>query len=160
MNKQEAADFLGISVRTLERHVARGELSVSYTRGSQGRERTFDRGELERFKESQAATTYVARPRVAPVASDGASTALVPVERARALQLTERKERRQLASSEVTITDLAAKLMLTRAEAARLSGLPRTLIKAAIAEGKLNAHLTGAGWRVKRADLETYVRKF
>ncbi|MEH2316999.1 MAG: helix-turn-helix domain-containing protein [Nostoc sp.] len=30
MNKQEAADFLGVSVRALERYVQQGKISVTY----------------------------------------------------------------------------------------------------------------------------------
>ncbi len=156
MNKVEAAEFLNISVRTLERHIERGELSVSYTRGSKGRERTFDREEVERFKQTIDATTYVARP---AGASDAGSTALARVEKSRALQ--RQKPRAPLQSLPPSpITDLAAKLMLTREEAARFSGLPLTMIKEAISTGHLPARKTGAGWRVKRRDVETYIETF
>lgn len=164
MNKTEAAEFLGISVRTLERHVARGELSVSLTRGAHGKERTFDRAELARFKASMDATTYVARP-VAPVASDalarrdglqiagaGNSAALA------ALVAALEHARAQIAPA-ATISDLAHKLTLSLVEAAQLSGLSRGHLRAAIEQKKLKARIIGRGWRVKRADLESYVRK-
>jgi predicted site-specific integrase-resolvase len=33
MNKQEAAEFLGVSVRALERYVQQGKISVRYEKG-------------------------------------------------------------------------------------------------------------------------------
>ncbi|MDF5739617.1 MULTISPECIES: hypothetical protein [unclassified Nostoc] len=33
MNKQSAADFLGVSVRALERYVQQGKISVTYDKG-------------------------------------------------------------------------------------------------------------------------------
>ena len=77
MNVKEAAEYLGISIKTLERKIAGGEIAVAYVPGATGKQRTFDRSELDRFKDAQAAeaaaTTYVARPRVAPVSSDATS---------------------------------------------------------------------------------------
>ena len=74
MNIKEAAEYLGISVKTLERKIAAGDIAVPYTSGATGKQRTFDQAELDRFKAHEAAlvaaTTYVSRPRVAPVASD------------------------------------------------------------------------------------------
>ena len=50
MNIKEAAEHLGISVKTLERKVAGGDLAVAYVPGATGKQRTFDRAELDRFK--------------------------------------------------------------------------------------------------------------
>lgn len=151
MNKQEAATFLDVSVRTLERHISRGAISVSYVQGANGRERTFDRDELARFKETLLATTYVARP-VTSGTSD--TTALAPIEKSRALAVVESTQK-----PEREIVPIPAKLMLTREEAARFAGLPLTMIRQAIEDRRLKAIRTGAGWRVKRADVEAYVRK-
>jgi excisionase family DNA binding protein len=52
----------------------------------------------------------------------------------------------------VPITD---KLYLTLREASELSGLPVGYIRAAMKDGKLKGIKTGAGWRLKRADLST-----
>jgi len=46
---------------------------------------------------------------------------------------------------------------LTRA--AQLSGLSRGHLREAIEEKKLKARILGRGWRVKRDDLEAYVKK-
>jgi excisionase family DNA binding protein len=169
MNIKEAASFLGMSVKTLERRIAAGDISVAYTPGARGRLRTFDESELQRFQEAEtakvSATTYVARPRVASVVSDapemrgalqlsanGKSAALVEliaaIDRARAV-----------VPLAVSVTDLAHKLTLSLIEAAKLSGLSRGHLRFAIEEKKLKARIIGRGWRVKREDLEAYIKK-
>jgi excisionase family DNA binding protein len=44
-------------------------------------------------------------------------------------------------------------------EAAQLSGLSRGHLREAIDAGKLKARIIGRGWRVKRDDLDAYVKK-
>lgn len=50
MNKQEAAQFLGVSVRTLESYVAQKRLSVRYVKGKTRPIADFEGEELERLK--------------------------------------------------------------------------------------------------------------
>jgi excisionase family DNA binding protein len=50
-------------------------------------------------------------------------------------------------------------LTLSLAEASQLSGLSRNHLRQAIEEKKLKARIIGRGWRVKRDDLDAYVRK-
>ncbi len=57
MNIKEAAEHLGISIKTLERKVAGGEIAVAYVPGATGKLRTFDRAELESFKAAKAEKT-------------------------------------------------------------------------------------------------------
>ncbi len=54
---------------------------------------------------------------------------------------------------------LADKLTLSLTEAALLSGLSRNHLREAIGAGKLKAKIIGRGWKVKRPDLDLYVRK-
>jgi hypothetical protein len=64
-------------------------------------------------------------------------------------------------ASDVPIADLSHKLMLSLPEAARLSGVPVEALRAAVKAGKLKiVESTGRGFgKVKRPDLETYIRK-
>jgi len=59
----------------------------------------------------------------------------------------------------VSITDLAHKLTLSLMEAAQLSGFSHNHLRQANEEKKLRAWIIGRGWRVKREDLEAYVKK-
>jgi len=58
-----------------------------------------------------------------------------------------------------TISDIAQKIMLTLPEAALLTSLSRNHLRQAIEEKKLRARIIGRGWRVKRDDLDAYVKK-
>ncbi len=169
MNIKEAASFLSMSVKTLERRIAAGDIAVAYTPGARGKQRTFEESELQRFQEAEAAkvsaTTYVARPRVASVVSDapeirgalqlsanGKSAALVEL-------IAAIEHARAMVPPTASVTDLAHKLTLSLVEAAQLAGLSRGHLRVAIEEKKLNARIIGRGWRVKREDLEAYVKK-
>jgi excisionase family DNA binding protein len=48
--------------------------------------------------------------------------------------------------------------MLTLPEASTLSNLSRGHLRDAIRGGRLKAKIIGRGWRVKRADLDLYIR--
>ncbi len=172
MNIKAAAEYLGSSVKTLERKIAAGDVSVAYVPGATGKQRTFNRAELDRFKEAEAAkvaaTTYVTRPRVAPVASDGreppqalqraggeqgiSMLASVLADALRAAQAS--GDGRHDTTPPVELKD---KLMLTEREAAAYSGLSLADIERA--RDPLKAIKTGAGWRVKRTALEAYVKR-
>jgi excisionase family DNA binding protein len=58
-----------------------------------------------------------------------------------------------------SIADLGAKPLLTLAEAHNLTGLSRGILREAIDGGKLKAKIIGRAWRVKRADLDSYIGK-
>jgi len=66
---------------------------------------------------------------------------------------------RQSDPSQLSVADLAAKLMLSLSECSRLSGLSRNHLRQAIEDKKLKARIIGKGWRVKRSDLDAYVQK-
>ncbi len=54
---------------------------------------------------------------------------------------------------------IADKIILTLAEASALTNLSRNHLRQAIEEKKLRARIIGRGRRVKRDDLDAYVRK-
>lgn len=59
MNKQEAADFLGVSVRTLERHTKASRVAARYVKGKTSDVLVYDRDELERFKAELESPTHL-----------------------------------------------------------------------------------------------------
>ena len=64
------------------------------------------------------------------------------------------RKQRSLSPSEIS-----HKLMLSLQEAAALSGLPRQHLLEAIEKGRLKAQLLEHAWRIKRADLDDYIRR-
>jgi excisionase family DNA binding protein len=65
----------------------------------------------------------------------------------------------QAPAPKVSIADAAHKLLLSLPEAAALSGLSRNHLRQAIKDRSLKSRKIGRGWRIKRADLDAYVRK-
>ncbi|WP_206818095.1 helix-turn-helix domain-containing protein, partial [Chroococcus sp. FPU101] len=58
MNKQEAADYLGVSTRAIERYTQKGKLSVKYEGGKTRPVAVYDLSELDKLKEELNTTTY------------------------------------------------------------------------------------------------------
>ncbi len=165
MKKKEAADYLGISTRALERYVSLQRVGVAYIRGRTGDEAVFDKGELRRFKQQLSDHRRV-RPAIADEASPSSETEprqLARLSDVAPLAIFERMtaalEALKPNSSNVPTVPVADKVMLTLPEAAALTSLSRAHLRAAIGEGKLKAQIIGRGWRVKRDDLDAWVKK-
>lgn len=72
-------------------------------------------------------------------------------------QSQQRPKKRQHDPDQPTINELAAKPLLTRAEAQRYTGLSRQLLRGAVTSGKVNEVKLGHAYRMKRAELDNYV---
>jgi excisionase family DNA binding protein len=177
MNKKEAAEHLGISARSLERHTFAGRLSVTYTKGKTRPVAVYDADELAALKDeletgtlrtAEATATNDAKRDTnranalakfdtapATIAQDATGGAIVPIDRleefARVLASAIAQERRG-----ATVAD---KLLLSLGECQTLTGLSRATLRAAIDAGALKAQIIGRGFKVKRADLDKYIGK-
>jgi excisionase family DNA binding protein len=163
MNKEQAAEYLGITVRTLQRHMAANRISFRGGRDT-GKEATFTEGDLDRFKADQDALTTTVSPVVSPAPQQALQAAFPSQDIAplgeRLISVLEGLQSRAPAGRPVpSISDIAQKIMLTLPEAALLTSLSRNHLRQAIEEKKLKARIIGRGWRVKREDLDAYVRK-
>jgi len=175
-NKQQAAAHVGVSVRTLLRLVDQGKLAHLPKRRPAD-ETLFDVAELDRYQRAVAAAaasvvsgvvipgtpgTLDAPARNQALARRNGRVSLAPVtlDAGDALDTPAMRDR-MLAAFEAMASPvrLADKLTLSLTEAALLSGLSRSHLRAAIAEKKLKARIIGRGFRVKRSDLEVYVTK-
>ncbi len=72
-------------------------------------------------------------------------------------QSQQRPKKRQHDPDQPTINELAAKPLLTRAEAQRYTGLSRQLLREAVTSGKVAEVKLGHAYRMKRAELDNYV---
>src|SRR5829696_6843563 len=71
MNKKEAADFLGVSTRAIERYAAKGKISAIYTKNKTGQSLAeFNDEDLKRLKEELQQAPYPQRPKVESKATD------------------------------------------------------------------------------------------
>lgn len=161
MNKQEAADFLGVSVRALERYVSQGKISVRYEKGKTRPTANFDPQELEAFRAELTQPTY--KPRQIPTPSQPAEdTALTySGEIADFGEVTAIDKLagiiERLLQRDLPVVPIADKLLLTISEAQALTGLSREFLRDAIASGELKAKVIGKGWRIKRSDLDNFI---
>jgi excisionase family DNA binding protein len=163
MNREQAAKRLKISVRSLQRAVQAGKISVKYQRGKSGKqEAVFDPEEIERYKQELEQVTE--REPTPPTQS----TALATIQDKERLTqfvalvaetVRETMPQQSPAKAETTITDLAAKPLLTRAEAQRYTGLSQEILREAVEAGKLKEKLIGKSYRIKRADLDRFIEK-
>ena len=174
LNKQQAADHLGMSVRTLLRLTGTRIAHLPKRRPSE--ETFYDRAELDRYLSENQAAAPVMSGVVTPVTRDTPGTpqesqALVRqnqgVSPAPVTPVTDdtlgtpEMQARLLTAFEAMAAParLSEKLTLSLVEAAQLSGLSRGHLRTAISGGKLKAKIIGRGWRVKRTDLDADVKK-
>ena len=82
MNKQEAAQFLGVSVRTLESYAAQNRVVVNYIRGKTRPVADFDEADLERLKDELAppgnSANSAATSQNSEIAQNSANRAAIP----------------------------------------------------------------------------------
>ncbi len=166
LTKQQAAEFLGVTVRTLERYTQEGKIGGRYEKGKTRSVLVYDESELRAFKAELETKTY--KPAVNPTPTNPDREG---AELSRFVEVTQRLplldglnhliDVVKLVRSEQEVDRLTVpihhKLTLSLAEASALSGISRQRLRAAIKDGTLVAQIIGRGYRVKRTDLEDYV---
>ena len=139
--KSQAAAFLQVSEKTVERLARKGEIRRE-TRKRPGVRPSpvYSPEDLDRVKTAQVPQVVV----MPPQAEAGGVNALAP-----------RVDLPSFLQSLVTGADvpLRDKLFLTVKEAVRFSGLPESTIRRLLRSGKLPGFKAG-GWRIRRVDLE------
>ena len=160
--KQQAADDLGVSTRAIERYTAKGKLNPTYDRDESGRlVALYDESELARVREEMEHFTpqRAAQQRAKPQAKKQSQALTVRgAEKSGALaQLVAAIEAARAQAKPQAA--LGEKLMLSLVEASALSGLSVGHLRAAIHAKKLKSKIIGHGWKIKRGDLDAYVRK-
>lgn len=158
MNKQEAAQYLGCSVRAIERYVQQGKISCRYEKGKTNKVAVFDEVELDRFKKE------LEQPLIKPsfdeprqMSPEAQSTlAIFSDERGEVGEVDRLSSIIELLLKGQSVR-VADKLLLTISEAQELTGLSREYLKQAIASGDLSSKKIGKAWRIKRIDLEIFI---
>jgi len=145
MNKTEAANFLGVSERTLLRYVESKRIRAEYKKGKTGPVAVFAEEDLAKLKAELEA----------PFAP---STAIVPVAPSFAVPANPAPTPEPPDAPTVPIHHLAT---LSVEQAATLYNVSRSAITRAIAAGELRAFSGYArGRRVRRRDLDKWVEKW
>jgi excisionase family DNA binding protein len=177
ITKDEAAALLDKTPRAVERYAAAGRLSVTYAKGKTRDIPQYDRAEVEALAEELQKPSTPARGTVATPGDNGDKGMSQAVAiRSHALERQPSAEGMQTFALMVAdalrgaqthangtggavSVSIADKLMLSIDEAAALAGLSANHVREAIKAGRLKAKIVGRGWRVKRPDLDAYVKK-
>ena len=149
LSKKDAAAFLGVTPRAVNRYVAAGRLKVIHQPSPTGGSDLafFDPADLEAFKNA---------PRE-PVGRD--RQALVKPVKADLETLLQALLAPQSRTTKPRASDFDSQLTLSLKEAAIVARQSVESLRQAIKDGKLKAAIRGRGWNVKRSDLEEWVRK-
>lgn len=180
MNKKEASDYLGFSVKNLERLMAEKKIEFKHVKGKYGKEVAFDQDALDTYKASQEVSEVVINPSIITENSSTNPTTTIP--RATNIEPTTSLTRNTNSKDSMVVStkdivgilkdiseglkkqnqqinlSLGDKLTLSLVEASQLAGLSKGYIKKAIDGGELKAAKRGKGWNIKRSDLEEWVK--
>jgi excisionase family DNA binding protein len=159
--KKEAAEYLGISSRTLERHVKDGKIGVRYQPGATNDVAMFDEQDLQNFKNERQT------PKVKPTVVQ-TSNELVDQQPTDLTDRTAQSSGGFLAPLITPFRDfserlfsfpflLQGKILVTVNEAQVITGLSREILMTAIKSGELEAKIMGKAYRIKRKELERYI---
>ncbi len=156
LTKQKAAEFLGVTIRSIEAYAAKGKLTPAKAKGTRGDITVYDEQELEKLKAEREQIRYVPRPETALAlpASDRQNAIVKRRDVAEFIALIESAR-----TAAPSIADLAAKPLLKLDEAQMLTGLSRQTLREGIDSGKLKAKVVGRSWRIKRDDLNLFIKK-
>lgn len=156
LTKQEAITLLECSPRSLNNYVRQRRIVVEYVPGRTRPVATFDRDEVLRLKSELQQTTH--RP---ATANDGSQALARIPESAVTTAQPGNLELRGLPNFAQLKRALALphKLQLNCRAAAMQAGESEETLRAAIKSRKLRARRAGNRWKIKRADLEAWVRR-
>jgi excisionase family DNA binding protein len=151
MNKETAAEALGISIRSLQRLVQSEKISVTYKRGESGKqEAIFNGDEIKIYKQQRDVES------VKPAAATINDKALARNDANQFLQVLRQAITPETKAAGVPIAD---KPLLKLDEAAALTGLSRDTLRKAIETNELKGKMIGKAFRIKRDDLDEYIKK-
>ena len=187
LNKVEAAEYLGCTTRTLERHIKDKKIGVTYQQSKFGEVAMFDPQELEDFRAGKTTTRITRIVPADPYESVEFIDEPTPDNRG---QIVPSPSQRDLASrpqSELlplglggliapidnwfgkvvqaienlsnkrTITELRSKPLVTLDEAQIITGLSREILMDAMKNGQLPARIMGKAYRIKQVDIDRYI---
>ncbi len=168
MTKQQAAEYLGVTIRSIEAYASKGKLTPMRAKGTRGDITVYNEEELAKLKAEREqisftnpfATSLVARQQIQPI----------PQQPVNFGQILASPEMRDLISEILKTvvkegvkhwieSNTADKLALSLKEASDLSGLSTTTLRNDIHAGELKAKIIGRGWKIRRADLDRYMNQ-
>ncbi len=154
LKKEDAAAYIGVSVRTLQRLAGRGEIPRSEERGPKGLEARFDSTDLDAYLEKHKPQALFRPSAAAPLVTTRDMRQDAPL-------VTTGGTGGQQSPGMAALAAFGAssKLLLSLHDARALTGLSTQFLRDAIKTGKLKGRIIGKGYKIKRADLDNYIKK-
>lgn len=175
--KNEAAKMLDISERTLQRLVAKKQIIFFYKKKFHGGKIAyFPISEIERIKlawETKQPLPTIEIPSVVEIPVEPSSEPKAELPKVSKEKQTPKVEKDLTSKTElddektlakpfikkdISVVEAAAKLILTVQEVSILTHIPVKELREDLNKGKLRGLFKGHGWKVKRTDLDDYVR--
>jgi excisionase family DNA binding protein len=166
MKKKEAAEFLGISQRTLLRYASQNKIGVTYPQ-SRGRVAVAEFNDEDLANLLAELSSDTIKPSVpgtntsqAMTRRDGELTQGV-IQALEAVKSQSETFGRLLEVAGAMRPSLspAEKLLLTLDDCSLLSSLSRDYLGQALRDGQLKGKKIGRGWKVKKEDLQAFIKK-
>jgi excisionase family DNA binding protein len=161
MNKKEVSEFLNVSTRIVEKYASQGQLGeVIYIRGKTGKQAEYSLEAVENLKRilespdtALATRSPDARLIVASLIEAITSREQGNIEAIRDLL---KESSKQPDNGAVRVSE---KILLNLSDCRLLTGLSNNNLREAIKAKKLKAKIIGRGYKVKRADLDKFIKK-
>jgi excisionase family DNA binding protein len=149
LTKQQAAERLGVSVRAIENYSTKGKLTPHYSAGKRGKVALFDESEINRLKDERGEIVYTPKN----------NTALATIPPPQLAALFNALKGIQPTPAPASVATVGEKILLDLKDCHALTGLSDGHLREAIHARKLKGKIIGRGWKVKRADLDFYVKR-
>jgi excisionase family DNA binding protein len=161
MNKKEVSEFLGVSTRIIEKYASEGRLGeVTYVRGKTGKQAEYARQAVENLKAMLDSPDMALAPRTPDarmfVASLVEALAIREQTNIEAIRGLLKESSEQPHNGAVRVGE---KLLLSLLDCRLLTGLSNNNLREAIKEKRLKAKIIGRGYKVKRADLDEFIKR-
>lgn len=161
LTKQEAADFLGVSPRTIEAYVSKGKLTPGRAKGKRGDINVYDETELQKLRDERGQITFVERsekPTNENPEGQPQTAALARLTPSQAIEWLKDILATAASAKAQPYANVGAKILLSLPEAAELCSLSVNYLRESIKSRKLKAKIIGRGYKVKRTDLELFIK--
>jgi len=154
MNKQEAAEFLGVGVRALERYTQQGKIGARYEKGKTRPVAVYDVEELRTLKTELDSKLFSTRPTVEQPNHANPEQSLAALSGNSSLPTAATNF-----GHFIQALSMFDERMLTVEEAAEFSGISANALRRDMKAGLLPKYKGyGRGDRVKRSELRAYIQ--
>jgi hypothetical protein len=144
MNKKEVSAFLNVSTRLVEKYASESRLGeITYVRGKTGKQAEYNQEAVEKLK-------------AALESRDTALATTTPDARLFVAQLVEAiASREQPRNEPIRVSE---KLLLNLNDCRLLTGLSEVNLRNAIKNEELKAKIIGRGYKIKKTDLNEFIK--